>query len=175
MNHNVAVAALVLALSVFGSQDLLAQRSGFIIGFGIGPGVNIVTDGGDTDVGVATDFKIGAQVSPTIQLYYLNRVVFFIPENLDFGIGGLSGLGITYVLPSSPKIHLSGGIGISTLAVYLDGTSDSRAGFGLTAGFGYEFADLWLLDFGVAYGRPSKSGSSKDMFDIRAGISILSH
>lgn len=139
--------------------------------------MNILSGGGntDTDAGVATDFKIGAQVSPTVQVYYLNRVVFFFPENLDFAIDGLSGLGITYILPSSPKVHLSGGIGVSTLAVYLDGNSDSANGFGLTLGIGYEFADLWLFDFGAAYGKPSESGSNVDMFAIRAGISILSH
>ena len=57
----------------------------------------------------------------------------------------------------------------------LDGGSDSVNGFGLTAGFGYEFADLWLIDAAVTYGRPSESGESLSMFDIRAGISILSH
>lgn len=177
MNHRVAVAALVSGLSVFGAQDLLAQRSGFIIGFGIGPGVNTLSGSGitETDAGVATDFKIGAQVSPTVQVYYLTRAVIFFPEDLNFAAGGMSGLGITYLLPSSPKVHLSGGVGVSTYAVYRSNDSDRVNGFGLTFGFGYEFADLWLVDFGVAYGRPSESGSSLDMFDIRAGISILSH
>jgi hypothetical protein len=44
-------------------------------------------------------------------------------------------------------------------------------GFGLTGGLGWEFADLWLLDFALTYGAP---GDLK-VFTARAGISILSH
>ncbi len=178
MLRKAALTGLVFSLLLVYGQDLGAQeRKGFIIGFGIGPGVNILSDEGESesDVGLATDFKIGAQVNESVQVYFLNRVVFWKPEFLDGAYGGISAVGVTYVLPSSPKIQLSGGIGVSTLAIFFDGGSDSASGFGLTAGFGYEFADLWLIDAAVTYGRPSESGESLSMFDIRAGISILSH
>ena len=48
---------------------------------------------------------------------------------------------------------------------------DSFTGFGLTGGVGYEFADLWLLDVAATYGMPGNI----NMFQARAGISILSH
>ncbi len=63
---------------------------------------------------------------------------------------------------------------IAPRIVWLAGTTNF-AGFGLTGGFGYEFADLWLLDIAVTYGMPGESGFDINMFQARAGISILSH
>ena len=169
MNRITAVTALVLSLSLVGVRDLQAQRHGFIIGLGVGPSL---TDGGvaETDVGVATDFKIGAQVSPAIQVYYLGRSNWFKPAS-NLVAAGISALGVTYVLPSAP-VHLSGGIGLATWFEF-DFFGDSFTGFGLTGGFGYEFTDLWLFDIAVTYGR--FGGRDINMFQARAGISILSH
>ncbi len=33
-------------------------------------------------------------------------------------------------------------------------SGQSYSGVGLTGGFGWEFADLWLLDVGVTYAQP---------------------
>ncbi len=181
MRHRVAVAAVVLSLSLIGAQDLLAQRSGFIIGFGIGAGLTSSTVSRQglpdfdrqTEVGFATDFKIGAQVSQSLQVYYLGRTNWFTPSGSNLVAAGISALGVTYVLPSAP-VHLSGGIGYATW-LEIDFFGDSFTGFGLTGGFGYEFADLWLLDFDLTYGRPSDQGGHVNMFQARAGISILSH
>ena len=173
MHRITTVTALILSLSLVGVSDLQAQRRGFIIGLGVGPGLNTLTDGGgsETDVGVATDFKIGAQVSPTIQVYYLGRSNWFEPEVSNLVAAGISALGVTYVLPSAP-VHLSGGIGFATFLEF-DFFGDSFTGFGLTGGFGYEFAELWLFDIAVTYGRFDERDIN--MFQARAGISILSH
>ncbi len=77
------------------------------------------------------------------------------------------------MLPSAP-IHLSGGIGLATW-IEFDLFGDDFAGFGLTGGFGYEFADLWLLDIAVTHLMPGDQGLDLNMFQVRAGISILSH
>ena len=168
MHRIIAVTALVLSLSFVGVRDLLAQRSGFIIGFGIGPGVTTWTESLSEccrapKVGLATDFKIGAQVSQSLQIYYLGRTTWWTGGSLI--LAGILALGVTYVLPSAP-VHLSGGIGGS-----LVGASESGTGLGFTGGVGWEFADLWLLDVAVTYGMPGNI----NMFQARAGISILSH
>ena len=183
MHHRVAVAAVVLSLSVIGAQDLLAQRSGFIIGFGIGAGLTSSTVSRQglpdfdrqTEVGFATDFKIGAQVSQSLQVYYLGRTNWLTQGGSTLIAAGISALGVTYVLPSAP-VHLSGGIGLANwIEIRKELGGDSSTGFGLTGGVGWEFADLWLLDFDLTYGRPSDQGGHVNMFQARAGISILSH
>ncbi len=166
--RRIAVTALVLSLSFVGVGELQAQRSGFIIGFGIGAGLTSVK-GGDTRGAVATDFKIGAQVNPSVQVYYLGRSNWFDANNLV--IAGISAVGVTY-LPS-PKVQLSGGLGLFhwTDSGSLGEGSIAFASFGLTGGVGYEFADLWLLDAAVTYGKPD----GVSVWELRAGISILSH
>ncbi len=181
MHRVMAVTALVLSLSFVGVRDLQAQRGGFIIGFGIGAGLTTYTVSRDglpdsdreTEVGFATDFKIGAQVSQSLQVYYLGRANWFSSNGSV--VAGISALGVTYVLPSAP-VQLSGGIGLATwFGIQKEEGGDSFTGFGLTGGVGYEFADLWLLDVAVTYGMPDESGFDINMFQARAGISILSH
>ena len=182
MHHRTVVTALVLSLSLVGVRDLLAQRSGFIIGFGIGVGVTTWTEGFDdfptsdsrTEVGVATDLKIGAQVSQSFQIYYVGRANWFVPEGQALHVAGISALGVTYVLPSAP-VHLSAGIGLATwteIDLYSD---EGFTGFGFTGGVGWEFADQWLVDLAATYGMPGESSFDINMFEARAGISILSH
>jgi len=170
MHRIMAMTALVLSLSSVSVGDLLAQRSGFIIGFGIGAGISAVS-GGDTRGAVATDFKIGAQVNPSLQVYYLGRTNWFTEgggsDNLV--VAGLSAVGVTY-LPS-PKVQLSGGMGFFHWTEVNIEYGEAFGSFGLTGGFGYEFADLWLLDLAVTYGKPG----GVSVWEMRAGISILSH
>jgi opacity protein-like surface antigen len=172
MRRIMAVATIVATLALASASDLFAQRKGFIIGFGIGPGVTSATQGGSkwSGWGLATDLKIGAQVSKSIQVYYLGRTNWFTPTDL---VGaGISAFGVTYVLPTAP-VHISGGLGLASWLPVCVSECDSttESGFGLTGGVGWEFADLWLLDFGVTYGRPG----GIDVFTARAGLSILSH
>jgi len=151
--------------------ELQAQRSGFIIGFGIGAGLSAVS-GGDTRVAGATDFKIGAQTSPSLQVYYLGRTNWFTEGGggNSLIIAGLSAAGVTY-LPS-PKVQLSGGLGLFHWTnTGGNGSTIAFTSFGVTGGFGYEFADLWLLDLAVTYGKPD----GVSVWQMRAGISILSH
>lgn len=163
-----AVTALVLSLSFVGVGELQAQRSGFIIGFGIGAGLTSVS-GGDAKWGGATDFKIGAQVSPSLQVYYLGRSNWFDASG-SLVIAGISAVGVTYVLPSAP-VHLSGGVGVFSWTTIYSGGAETVGSFGLTGGVGYEFADLWILDGAVTYGKPD----GVSVWEVRAGISILSH
>jgi len=196
MNRVLLILAVGLGVSVVGARDLKAQRSGFIIGFGIGAGVtwfSVPGSGSDGEAGLATDFKIGAQVSQSVQVYYLGRTNWFKPRAFEaktsnrtlslrrrgsFVVAaGISAIGVTYVLPSAP-VHLSGGVGLATW-IDFGGGAVSFSGPGLTGGVGWEFADLWLLDFALTYGnlRDVFPGEpvNMDVFLARIGISILSH
>jgi hypothetical protein len=180
MFRTTAAIALVLCLSLVGVGEVSAQRSGFIIGLGIGPGVTssasgpLSSTGGsrerETKMGFATDFKIGAQVGTSTLVYYSNKAVFMGDEDNEVEIAGVMGLGLTYVLPSAP-VHLSSSVGVSTYSEldWSDDYTEVEAGLGLTAGVGYEFADLWIVDFGVAF------GSKFSVLQVKLGINILSH
>ena len=70
MRRIMAVATIVASLALAASRDLFAQRHGFIFGFGLGPGVTSYSDafGSGSGWGLATDLKIGAQVSKSVQV-----------------------------------------------------------------------------------------------------------
>ncbi len=169
LRRNILI-ALALGLSLTVVHDAAAQRKGFIIGFGLGPGVT--TGDPDTKVGLATDFKIGAKVGESVQVYYMNRANFFGSEFVDLVATGVGGLGVAYEIPSAPGFSINGGVGLSTWMEFLDGETESESGFGLAAGFGYEFADLWIFNVGATWGQPIEE---VNVITIMAGISILSH
>ncbi len=181
MNRVLLILAVGLGVSVVGARDLKAQRSGFIIGLGLGAGVTSYSisgfgSGNGSNAGLATDFKIGAQVSKSLQIYYLGRTNWSDDGRGNTVAAGISALGVTYVLPSAP-VHLSGGIGLASwLPICFECSPRDGFGFGLTGGVSWEFADPGLLDFAVTYGRPSASGGGHvNMFLASVGISILSH
>ncbi len=179
MNRVLLILAVGLGVSVVGARDLKAQRSGFIIGFGLGASLTSFSvsgffdSGNEPNPGLAIDFKIGAQVSQSVQVYYLGRTNWFTPSGSDLVAAGISAIGVTYVLPSAP-VHLSGGVGLAT---WLDSTTGGRNffGLGLTGGVGWEFARSWLFDIAVTYAMPGDQGRDLNIFQARAGISILSH
>jgi hypothetical protein len=165
MSRHAILVGFALCLSLTTANDAAAQRSGFIIGFGLGPGVT--TGDVDTEIGLATEFKIGAKVGQSAQV----RMNFYSGDFIDFFGSGLQGLGVTYELPSAPGFSLSGTIGTSTWLAFDDGTVEAENGFGLGGGFGYEFADLWMFNVVATWGQPV---SDFNMINLLAYISILS-
>jgi hypothetical protein len=157
------------------ASDAAAQRSGFIIGFGLGPGYS--TGDVNDKFGLATEFKIGAKVGQSAQVYYVSRMNFFAPTGVDLVGSGIQGLGVTYEIPSAPGLSLNGTIGASTWlvfdsdAVFVDDVTFDN-GFGLAGGFGYEFADLWMFNLVATWGQPL---SDFNVINVLAYISILSH
>ena len=154
---------LVLCLSVSVARDATAQRKGFIIGFGAGPG--LTTGDVDTKVGIATDFKIGAMLGSSVQLYYSGKsnLLFYSGEVISSGVGGV---GLTYEMASG--FNINGTVGLATWTDFSEGGS---VGFGLGAGFGYEFTDLWVLNLGGTWGILEDA----HIISIAATISVLSH
>ena len=149
------------------ARDAEAQRRGFIIGGGLGPGL---TAGDlDTKVGLATDFKIGAMIGPSVQLYYGNKMNFTGGELVDWQGTGVGGLGITYQMEGGFRINAL--VGLSPWVVYLDNSSDAEVGFGAGAGIGYEFAKHWVINLDGSWGLPVES---VNIFNVALTVNVLS-
>lgn len=159
------------------------RRTGFIIGLGVGVGRLGISEGdfSESKIGLATDFRLGAQVNPRLQIYYLSKVVFTGGEiealsQADVVMSSVTGVGITYLF--SPQAHLSGGMGIGAWTeLSSDGDFEQSFGLGLTGGVGYEFADHWILDVGLSYLRPEFSdlGVTFDVYQLKVALNLLSH
>nr|NIM49105.1 hypothetical protein [Gemmatimonadales bacterium] len=112
MSRPVLLFGLVLGLSVLVAGDAAAQREGFIAGIGTGPG--FTAQDVDRDVGsrlgLATDLKVGAMLSESVQLYATGKWNAFS----DWGTliaSGLGGLGVTYEMASG--FNLNGAAGVA--------------------------------------------------------------
>lgn len=164
--HLIRIAFTVAAVAVL-VTPAQAQRRGFIIGGGLGPG----TTSGDLDTkfGVTTEFKIGAMIGESIQLYYANRLNWTDSDVGDVAATGVGGLGITYQLKN--KFRINGLAGAAGSLVYLGSDVSSDYGFGFGAGVGYEFAKHWIVGLDGSFGRVS----DENLFNVALTINILSH
>ncbi|MGB7062071.1 MAG: hypothetical protein WBF13_06920 [Candidatus Zixiibacteriota bacterium] len=171
------VVGLVLFGLVSNAQAWDQQRKGFLLGFGIGPGLTSYTQtlavwdppGGGTwsfesdrenSVGVATDFKIGYAPDNSWAIYYTSKVSWFGMENA-YGnnvtiSNGLGAAGVTYWFqPQAPSPFVAGGIGFSTWSLpFEDPAPDSWIGPGFFAGGGYEFSRYWSVEGYLSWGKP---------------------
>ena len=163
MSRSILLVCLALFPSLSAASDAAAQRKGFIIGFGAGAGVT--TGDVSTRIAASTDFKIGAMVGKSVQLYYTSKQNFQSSGG-SLIVSGLAGLGVTYEMASG--FNINGTAGFADWTILESGTD---AGFGLGLGFGYEIADLWVLNLG---GTLSLIGDAT-VINIAATISILSH
>ena len=150
-----------------------AQRSGFIIGFGLGLGVV----GGDLDTkfGGASDFHIGGVIG-SVELFYVNKVIFTEGDFADLVATGVTGVGVAY--PLNPDFAVTGAIGVGYLAslLYLgDGSSPGGAndGLGLLAGGRYKLNESgrWMLNFDISYANPEDAS----IWGVQATINVMSH
>jgi opacity protein-like surface antigen len=167
MLRRFACLGLTVLLGLVLASDAEAQRRGFIIGGGLGAGLSA----GDvnTEVGVATDFKIGAMIGESIQLYYANKMVFTPTEVADFAGTGVGGLGITYQMPNGFRIN--GLVGLSSYILYFDGDATAEWGFGIGAGVGYEFTKYWLINLDGSWGQPL---DGVNIFNVALTFNVLS-
>ena len=76
---------MFLGVSHAFAQPAEAQRSGFIIGFGLGPGLASYTrtltgqpsSDRATEFGLGTDFHIGGVLGDSFELYFMSKLIFF--------------------------------------------------------------------------------------------------
>jgi len=159
-----------------------AQRSGFIIGFGLGLGVNggdealelLVNRIIDTKFGVASDFHIGGVIG-SVELFYVNKVIFTEGDFADLVATGVTGVGVAY--PLNPDFAVTGAIGVGYLATFLylgDGSPRPGAnGLGLLAGGRYKLNESgrWMLNFDISYANPEDAS----IWGVQATVSVMSH
>jgi hypothetical protein len=159
-------AVLVLLCSL--SDAAVAQRRGFIIGGGLGPGVRFGDP--ETKFGATTDFKIGAMIGQSVQLYYRNSANFTSSVSYDLEASGVGGLGATYQMQSGFRVN--GLVGFASILGILGGEISADNGFGAGAGFGYEFAKYWVINLDGNWG---VIGGDNHMFNVALTVNVLSY
>lgn len=105
-----------------------------------------------------TDFLIGYAPNDKLLIYYINKVSFDVSAKKFFfsgkwphGFYGMAGLGVSYYLePEGRSLFLTGGLGIC-----VNSHGSNYYGFGLAAGFGYEYAKHLQIEGGIIWGNPS--------------------
>jgi hypothetical protein len=162
------------------------QRKGFLLGFGIGPGLTSFTQkvavgwisvesSREDKTAVMTDFKIGFAPENTWAIYYTSKVSWFGMTNalgnnvtIANGLGALAGS--YWFKPQAPSPFIAGGLGYSTWALpFEDNPPDTWMGFGLFAGGGYEFSRHVSIEGYLSWGKPKH-----EEFGIEVSSSALS-
>jgi hypothetical protein len=175
------LALMFLGGSLFFAPPVEAQRSGFIIGVGFGPGLVSYTSDPDREskLGIAFDFHIGGVIGDSFELFFVTKANFFESDlvGVDRIGSGVGGLGFSY--PLNPKFSISGGIGLDQwMEFYSNGTNDSRAdGVGLWAGGRYLLSESerWALGFDIMYGKPFGGDVDFNALGVQFTINVLSH
>ena len=172
------LALIFLGGSIAYAPPALAQRSGFIIGFGLGPGLVLYSSVPDREskIGMALDFHIGGVIGDSFELYYVHKGTLFRTDEVgvDFIGLGMNGLGFAY--PLNPEFTINGGIGMGRRDRLRGGNvdSDESGGLGLVGGVRYKLSESgrWGLCFDITYGRPSPGFNT---LGAQFTISVLSH
>ena len=137
-----------------------AQRSGFIIGFGLGIGEDLYSSTSvRSQTEVALDFHIGGVIGDSFELYYVIKDPAWDGPSLH-----VEGIGFGYLL--SPRFSINGGIGVTR-------------GRAFSAGGRYLLSESgrWGLGFDIVYKRLPDVRLPDDFQALGAQftIQVLSH
>jgi hypothetical protein len=164
-----ALGWIALVAAALPAHAFDGRRSGFLMGFGVGPvlttgyartltradGSEIWSKDAGSDFGLVTDFRIGAGIGDRFLLYYLGRVSVF---TFDLGydaafLNTMSRVAASYYFrDGSPSFYVLGNVGVSSWTVFFEGDWDTPAGLGAGAGVGWEFSRHWSLEAAVNWG-----------------------
>ena len=153
-----------------------AQRSGFIIGIGIGPGVAQTTPG--SKVGAALDFHIGGVIGD-VELYLAGKGVGHSSDEarVDTEATVIVGPGVTF--PVTPDLGLTAMFGATSVGKNSSGPGGSvqqqeDGGLGLGAGAIYKLSDSgrWMAAFNVLRG---KLANDDTFWGFTVTINVMSH
>jgi hypothetical protein len=175
---------MFLAGSIAFARPADAQRSGFIIGIGLGPGTvfglepglpsySSVPDRGSKS-GTAVDFHIGWVVGDSFELYYVQKGTIISTDVAGVSIGsGMLGFGFSY--PLNPRFSINGGMG-DALWTELgpDAPIEHAEGLGLVGGVRHRLNEggRWWLGFDITYGEPFPDFT---VLGAQFTINLLSH
>ena len=164
------VVPMFVGLSIAFATPGDAQRSGFVVGFGLGPGHYSVSQAGVNTgtTGLGFDFHIGGVVGSGVEILHFQKGVVSTDGT------GVSGVGVA--LPVGPKFDVHAGVG---LGIWLDdssGTTEAN-GLGLLAGGRSHLNESgrWMLNFDVMYAAEPMAGTDASVFCFAATINIMSH
>ena len=146
---------ICLCGALFSVSPAHAQRSGFIIDLGVGPGfvssntTMVGVDGStrETKMGLALKFNIGGVVGDALEVYLASQTVVHGTQRqmADQAWTGISGLGVTY--PVNPGFSLRGVVGTGQEILFTNGIHfDTSRGLGLLAGGRFALSGRWALD-----------------------------
>ena len=179
MQRHLLLGLMFLGGSLAFARPAEAQRSGFIIGFGLGPGFSSYTSFPDREskFGVAFDFHIGGVIN-SLEIFYVNKVIFTSDDDVDAIVTGVSGVGVAY--PLNPDFAVTGAIGIGVLReIDADaGSTASFTGLGLLAGGRYKLNESgrWMLNFDIYYVNPGDENfGALSIWGLQATINVMSH
>lgn len=167
---------MLLGLCLVSAPPVEAQRSGFIIGLGLGPGAVSYSSVSDREsqFGLAIDFHIGGVIGDSFELYYVHKGTVISTDVAEVNIGsGVAGLGFSY--PLNPKLSINGGIGLALWTVIgPNGTTNNSDGLGLLGGVRYRLSESgrWGLGFDMTYGEPFPDFTT---LGAQVTINVLSH
>ena len=181
--------ALLLALMLLGgsiafAQPAEAQRSGFIIGIGLGPGTGFGLEPGlpsyssvpdrQSEIGMAVDFHIGWVVGDSFELYYVQKGTIISTDVADVSIGsGMRGFGFSYPLNPEFSINVGAGVALWT-ELGPNPPLEHAEGLGLVGGVRHKLNEdgRWALGFDITYAEPFPDFSA---FGAQFTINLLSH
>jgi len=186
MKNSVLPLALALCTAL-PATPAAAQRSGFIIGFGLGPGwmrsgfsvPQLAISDSESSVGVATDFHIGG-VLGEVELYFASHANLRGTDasGASFIGTGMSGIGVTYPLNSRMAVRGVVGQARETLFMSDGGTLDAWDGLGLIVGGRYGLSDRWAAALDLGYASWSSGGSPSsegDVWSLDLTLNVMSH
>lgn len=145
------VVGMLLAASPVLAQDKpVQQHNGLWGGFGLGWGDNLTNVTGDGSMsGFAGYGRIGGTLNQRVLLAGESSGWFGSQSDVDFSRGNVSFIALFYPSPRG-GVFLKGGVGVGYIMAsissgttiggifYSTSVSESKAGFGATAGLGYD-------------------------------------
>ncbi len=181
---------LILLFLTVTANAFDGRRKGFILGFGMGPGLTSFTQktyfgyyikkDRENKGAIMTDFKIGYAPTDFWEIYYTSKVSWFGRGNVTIG-NGLEALGASYYFkPAAPSPFIAAGFGYSTWTQPFEShPPDTWFGFGLFAGGGYEFSRHWSVEGYLSWAQPmiKKSGieTSFNVWSLKCTINVLGY
>ena len=110
-----------------------AQRSGFLIGVGLGPGFTSYTAFPDREskAGLAVDFHIGGVIGDSFELFFVSKGNVFGSDATGVSnmASGVSGLGFAY--PLNPDFSITGALGVGVWIVTRDNGTQTQDNDGI--------------------------------------------
>lgn len=139
----VLLTAILILLIASNIMAFNGERRGFLLGFGMGPGL-MPLNGGNKIVLFNSDFRIGHGFSDKFQLYLSAKTAWAKDEYCNqMKIFGIGGIGMSYYCSKSNLlVYITSSVGLTLMNT----TIGPEFRPGLSFGIGYEFSKHWSLE-----------------------------